>query len=446
MHSLMAKTASLVILSDFIPSTRRYRQSIADVVSDASMITRLGLNIVIRQTKSEPLVQMTAKEFMFGYSSTLMTLGNSFMSSWIYFDKLGLIDRMYDFDGDYETIYTGEKHGLANIGLIDKYRGSTKIPQWESPCGDVTGASDGTKFPGFVKSNDTLLFFRKSMCRAKALVKVNETISNGLKAYVYHFDPESDDNGHVHEKNKCFCKGPRKCLPPGLLDVRGCYYGFPIALSYPHFLDGDQALTAKVNGTNPDPAKHKSFFVLQPDSGLPIELAVRYQINMALGPIHKIANCERFNDMVLPLLWTEIRLYQLPTNLALRFRMYLSILPVGEKVVTYLLLVGGGALLLYAMYKFLKINSTKARFNTPWIEDEFVYNLDRKLSSYIPDKKGSVNAKELEVFIGGVLLNAPLTHEIHETVMESKICLRSKACATTDMYTGYLIPTALVIF
>lgn len=80
---------------------------------------------------------------------------------------------MYDFDGDYETVYDGKKLGYKNIGLIDTYRGSPKIPQWKSPCGDVTGASDGTKFQGYISPNDTLLFFRKSMCRAKALVSYN---------------------------------------------------------------------------------------------------------------------------------------------------------------------------------------------------------------------------------------------------------------------------------
>ena len=77
---------------------------------------------------------------------------------------------MYEFSGDYETIFTGTKHGLSNIGLVDTYNGATKIPQWDSPCGDISGSSDGTKFPGYIKPNDTLLFFRKSMCRAKAMV------------------------------------------------------------------------------------------------------------------------------------------------------------------------------------------------------------------------------------------------------------------------------------
>lgn len=76
---------------------------------------------------------------------------------------------MYEFEGDFATIYTGE-NDIRRAGLLDTYRGSTKIPQWDAPCGLVQNASDGTKFPGEIKPNDTLLFFRKSMCRAKSLV------------------------------------------------------------------------------------------------------------------------------------------------------------------------------------------------------------------------------------------------------------------------------------
>lgn len=63
-------------------------------MKDASYITRWGLNLLIRQTDSKPLVHMTAKEFMFGYESTLVTLGNNVMPAWIKFDRLGLIDRV----------------------------------------------------------------------------------------------------------------------------------------------------------------------------------------------------------------------------------------------------------------------------------------------------------------------------------------------------------------
>lgn len=52
--------------------------------------------MVIRNTDSQPIVKMTAKEFMFGYESPLTTLGNQFLPDWIYFDKVGLIDRVSD--------------------------------------------------------------------------------------------------------------------------------------------------------------------------------------------------------------------------------------------------------------------------------------------------------------------------------------------------------------
>lgn len=78
---------------------------------------------------------------------------------------------MYDFDGDYETIYTGETD-VTKAGLIDTYRGSTDLPQWDGRhCSNIQGASDGTKFPGYIQQNDSLLFFRKSMCRSQWLVR-----------------------------------------------------------------------------------------------------------------------------------------------------------------------------------------------------------------------------------------------------------------------------------
>lgn len=119
------------------------------------------------------MVAMTAKEFMFGYESTLVTLGNQFMNSWISFDKLGLIDRMYNFEGDYETVYTGEVD-ITKAGLLDTYRGSPLLPQWPDSeyCSNIQGASDGTKFPGMIQKEDEVLFFRKSLCRAAPIVSL----------------------------------------------------------------------------------------------------------------------------------------------------------------------------------------------------------------------------------------------------------------------------------
>lgn len=78
---------------------------------------------------------------------------------------------MYNFEGDYETVYTGGDD-VRRAGLIDTYRGSTQLPQWKDKCGHINGASDGTKFPSYIHPDDELRFFRKSMCRAQTLVSL----------------------------------------------------------------------------------------------------------------------------------------------------------------------------------------------------------------------------------------------------------------------------------
>lgn len=80
---------------------------------------------------------------------------------------------MYDFDGDYETMFSGHKN-TAISGLYDTYRGSIDLSQWEGEhCSRIQYASDGVKFKSFIEYNETLRFFRKSMCRPQTLVSTN---------------------------------------------------------------------------------------------------------------------------------------------------------------------------------------------------------------------------------------------------------------------------------
>ncbi|VVC45242.1 Hypothetical protein CINCED_3A005523 [Cinara cedri] len=317
--------------------------SFASVMSEASIITRMGVNLLIRQTKSKPFIEQTAKEFMFGYESPIVTLGNKFLPSWIMFDKLGLIDRMYDFNGDTATIYTG-KNDISKSGMIDNYNTRPYLPQWPSePCNKVSGASDGTKFPSMLTPDSTPMFFRKSVCRAMPMVRAsNLTLLDSLPVYKYLFKNGTLNNGEDNPENQCFCRN-NKCLKSGLIDVTDCYYGFPIALSYPHFYQADPSIIDSVEGMNPDQKVHETYFFVNPLTGLPVKLYVRMQINLALGDISGIANTEYCSNQVLPLVWTEIGFERLPDHMLTKFFVYLRVGPVLFTVLQYGLLVGGVA-------------------------------------------------------------------------------------------------------
>jgi hypothetical protein len=77
---------------------------------------------------------------------------------------------MYDFDGDFATVYTGEKD-VRKSGLIDTYRGLPVLPHWKGEhCSRVRDASDATKFPSLLQPDDTVYFYRRSVCRAMPTV------------------------------------------------------------------------------------------------------------------------------------------------------------------------------------------------------------------------------------------------------------------------------------
>lgn len=100
---------------------------------------------------------------------------------------------------------------------------------------------------------------------------------------------------------------------------------------------------------------------------------------------------------------------KLPDSLNLRFRFYLNILPKFEECMMYSLIVGGVMFLFFSLYKFIKIMNSKLNCDYPWLEDELVYNIDRKLSSYIPDRKFS--AKELEAHLESLIVPINIVNE-----------------------------------
>lgn len=87
-------------------------------------------------------------------------------------EKFRKIFQMYDFVGDYETFYTGERDP-SESGLYATFMGSENLRQWDTDhCSKINGASDGTKFKSFIDPDEQLLFFRKSMCRPQRLVRL----------------------------------------------------------------------------------------------------------------------------------------------------------------------------------------------------------------------------------------------------------------------------------
>ncbi len=60
----------------------------------ANILAKVGFNTLVLSTGSKPIINQTAKNYMFGYEDALITLAYNTLPSWIFFKKLGIIDRV----------------------------------------------------------------------------------------------------------------------------------------------------------------------------------------------------------------------------------------------------------------------------------------------------------------------------------------------------------------
>lgn len=99
----------------------------------------------------------------------------------------------------------------------------------------------------------------------------------------------------------------------------------------------------------------------------------------------------------------------LPDSLALRFHLYLNVLPLLEQVAMYCCFTIGIICLTLAIYRcFTRQNSNEKQPNIRYIDEEMAY-IDRKLS-YTPEKRCSMTSKELEVYMSSLVI--PLNQEM----------------------------------
>lgn len=51
-------------------------------------------------------------------------------------------------------------------------------------------------------------------------------------------------------------------------------------MSYPHFYGADEFYVNQVEGLVPDQSKHEFYMTLEPNTGVPLEVAARLQLNI----------------------------------------------------------------------------------------------------------------------------------------------------------------------
>lgn len=109
--------------------------------------------------------------------------------------------------------------------------------------------------------------------------------------------------GTLYPENLCFCGG--ECSPSGVMNVTACRFDSPVFMSYPHFYNADQFYLDQVEGLEPNQQDHEFYMVVEPRTGIPLEVAARFQVNMLVEPIEGITLYTDIPRIYFPLIWFE---------------------------------------------------------------------------------------------------------------------------------------------
>lgn len=240
---------------------------------------------------------------------------------------------------------------------IDTFNESPGLFQWgyndhqntSSNCNLIKGCYLGTIFPPNIDKKLIIRLYRHGFCRPIPIhYKASESTKDGFDSYLFKVSHDFLATPKENPDNQCYCSS-KNCLPKGLNDMAPCYYGIPVALSQPHFLNGDPSLLHQVKGLAPDPIKHDFSMRIHPPSGLPLEAKLRIQINLAMPNTRFNSRTKPFNNLIIPLFWVELVVEAPPKKIKLLLRLLYHILPVTQEVLMYICGLMGFALILYSI-------------------------------------------------------------------------------------------------
>lgn len=250
------------------------------------------------------------------------------------------------------------KGDISQLGISKTWNYQAGTPYYPSPCNEVRG-SGGEFYPPGQTKDRPLTFFNGELCRYLDLYYTEEQEINGLKVYKYAATERSIDNGTKYDEYSCFSYG--ESLPSGVMNVSSCRYGAPVFVSFPHFHAADPYYLQFVDGLKPDQEKHQFYITMEPDTGIPVEVAARLQVNVMVRPSPNIALFQEAPIIFFPALWFEQKV-RIPKEMIDELSIAASMPTIGY-ICAVVIITIGLILLIFVAYQKIKQQKISKRLN-----------------------------------------------------------------------------------
>jgi hypothetical protein len=264
--------------------------------------------------KEELFVKRSARQMLFdGYSDPVLKASEQLPPS-IVPQKMDKFGYFYPRNGSdwYDGVfnmYTGADD-LSKLGQIVSWNYSGNV-MYPPPCGRVEGAGDF--FPPGQVSTSPIKLYSNDLCRPLVFDYDSEASVHGVHGHRYKISTSFFANKSMNHANACF--NPENEVPSGVLNGSLCHFGAPIFTSQPHFYQADPVfLTGVASGLKPDQDLHETSIVVNPTSGMPVEVVARFQVNFLIEPLPSVSMFKHIRKTFFPTIWFESKV-TLPEDL-----------------------------------------------------------------------------------------------------------------------------------
>ncbi|XP_030764313.1 scavenger receptor class B member 1-like [Sitophilus oryzae] len=298
---------------------------------DATMFFKFAINVLMRTYSAQPFVKTTIHDFLWNMTDPILEAAEKIAPSLVPTKNTGIMQIIYRDFKDNVTVFFGNKHGNSKFFTVDTYDGSEYLPHFsDSKCRlKFRNSSEGLSYPQMITKDTNLTYWRKTVCKLADIRYSNENSKYGIKAYNFKFVDWAYSRVEFEDNKDCYKGTPP--LPNGLADVSSCYWGFPLVMSFPHFLYGDDVIRTYVDGMNPNEEAHGSFVLIEPKTGIPLEGKARSQINLKMNNMRGFtSSIEKFSNTVVPLVWVEYHQVGIPWYIQTLIYLVAVIVPVGQ--------------------------------------------------------------------------------------------------------------------
>ncbi|XP_028137286.1 protein croquemort isoform X2 [Diabrotica virgifera virgifera] len=281
-------------LSDVINSINTVAVSIGYQARFQSYWTKKMISFGIGSRSAHLYVTKTVRELLFdGYDDPILGIISKIPfvgapeKGGLFFGRNGTVG----LDGTYSLNYKNDEH----FGEVLLWDGKNETNFFSGECNAVKG-SGGEFFP-LNRKRDQIVMFSSDLCKSLVLRYVEDVTIKGVHGYKYSAE-YGFDNGTVHPENACFCNG--ECIPTGVFNISSCRQGSPSFLSFPHFYNADPIYQNAVKGMKPNKTQHEFYMILEPKSGIVMEVQAGMQLNMLIQRVSSISLYDKLPKIFMP--------------------------------------------------------------------------------------------------------------------------------------------------